>query len=178
MFEEAGFRKPTLLQQLILPAILEGRDVDAESGIHPGKTLAISVALLLTLNKNKPGIKAVVLTKDREQAQKIFRALNQTLAAFNQGAVTVIIGFSDLIKKEARQLLEQPDFVVGTPSRLIDHIRRANVDLGMGERVFLDEDEVFETEFESDICFILSKIRESVQIVRFTFARASVYHNL
>lgn len=178
LIAEAGFRKPTLLQQLVLPAILEGRDVDAESGIHPGKTLAIAVSILLKLNRTKPGVKAVVITQDREQAQKVYRALTQSLTAFTQGSATVVIGFSDLIKKEARQLAEQPDIVIGTPSRLIDHIRRANVELGSVERVFIDEDEAFETEFESDICFILSKIRDSVQIVRFTFAREETYRNL
>jgi ATP-dependent RNA helicase DeaD len=178
MINEAGYRKATLLQQLVLPPILEGRDVDAISGIHPGKTLAIAVATLLKLNKSIPGIKALVVSKDREQAQKVYRALTQSLKNFNQGATTAVIGFSDLIKKEARQLMENPDVVVSTPARLIDHIRRANVDLGAVERIFIDEEEAFEPEFESDVCFILSKLKDSVQIVRFTWPREAGYQNL
>ncbi|MBN2351927.1 MAG: DEAD/DEAH box helicase [Spirochaetales bacterium] len=177
MISEAGYRKATLLQQLVLPPILEGRDVDAISGTHPGKTLAIAVALLLKLNRNKTGIKAIVITRDRDQAQKVYRALTHSLQAFAQGAVTAVIGFSDLIKKEARQLESAPDILVSTPSRLIDHIRRANIDLDAVDRIFIDEEEPYESEFESDVCYILSKLKSSIQIVRFTWPRDAAYAN-
>ena len=177
MLAEAGYRSATLLQQLVVPPILEGRDVDAVSGNHPGKTLAIAVAVLLKLNRNVTGINAVVLTKDRDQAQKVYRALTQSLKAFTQGATTAVVGFSDLIKKEARQLEAGPTILVSTPSRLIDHIRRANLNLDAVDRIFIDEDEPYESEFESDVCYILSKLKSSVQIVRFTWPRDTAYAN-
>lgn len=177
IIKQAGYRKPTRLQELVLPPILEKRDVLVESGLHPGKTLSIVTSVILRGIRG-PGISVLVLTKERDQGQKLFRMFTGMLGSFLQGSAVVSIGFSDLIKKEARQLSEGPDIVIGTPSRLIDHIRRNNVDLAGVDIVFIDEDEEYDPAFENDLCFIFSKLKGIPQIVRFSFARECKYSNI
>lgn len=178
LLKASGYKRPTLLQELVLPPILDKRDVIVESGLHPGKTLSIVTSVILKNVTCGVGISVLILTKAPEQAQKLFRTFSHALRPFLAGCSVISIGFSDLIKKESRQLSEKPEIVISTPSRLIDHIRRDNIDLSSVEQVFIDEEEEYEQAFENDLCFIFSKLRGSLQIVRFSFARETKYGNI
>ena len=178
LLQIAGYTHPTRLQELVVPAILERRDVIVEGGVHPGKTLTITCGLILRGLSRTGSPSVLILTLDRNLAHKLQRAFSGHLASFLDGLSFCINGFSDLIKKEARQLGEKPDILITTPSRLIDHLRRNNLDLANLELIFIDEQEIADSAFENDLCYILTKTPSSVQIVRFTFEGENRYPNL
>ncbi|RPJ09654.1 MAG: DEAD/DEAH box helicase [Spirochaetaceae bacterium] len=166
---EAGFSKPTLLQETVIPAVLEGRDISVESGNQRGKTLSMVIPLVMKLKPEHLGIQALILTTKPEQAQKSVKYLKKLLKEKKNPEDAVVIGFTDLIKKEAHQLENAPAIVVSTPNRFIDHIRRGPVDLSMIDYIFIDEEENRTEEFENDIFFIFSKISRQFQTVRFSY---------
>ncbi|MBN1522904.1 MAG: DEAD/DEAH box helicase [Spirochaetales bacterium] len=166
---EAGFQKPTHLQELVLPPILDGKDVFVESGSLRGKTLTMIIPMVLRFKHDQKTIRGLVLTNKIEQAQKYVKFAKRLQREKSNSLFAAAIGFSDLIKKEARQLEENPTICVSTPHRLIDHIRRGNVDLSHVEMVFLDEDEIRGEEFVNDIFFIFSKLSRQFQTVRYVY---------
>ena len=123
LFREAGYTKPTRLQQRLIPLILKGKDVAVEAEGDSGKTAAFILPLLVKIKRGKPGIKAIVLTSSTENSHKIFREFKRFIQSGKKLSIFAF-GFEGLEKKEHRMLSRNPDVVIGTPNKVIDHIRR------------------------------------------------------
>lgn len=175
---EYGYRQPTKLQKRLIPFILRGRDLYAETGIQRGKSLTIAVSLLLRLKKGHKGIKSLVITESGEAAAKLVKCIKRLGQMRSKNLSVLMVGFSDLIKKEGRQLHSNPDIIVGTSARIIDHIRRGHVDLSHVELVFADEPGNTQEEFLNDIFFIFSKLPSHIQAVYFSHLNKNKDNNL
>jgi ATP-dependent RNA helicase DeaD len=165
LFREAGYAKPTHLQQRLIPLILKGKDVAVEAEGDSGKTAAFILPLLVKIKRGKPGIKAIVLTSSTENSHKIFREFGRFIRSGKKPSIFAF-GFEGLEKKEHRILSRNPDVIIGTPNKVIDHIRRGNLHFSGLQTVVIDRSENTEHPgFIEDILFIFSKLPQKKQTI-------------
>lgn len=168
LFRDAGYLKPTRLQSRVVPLILRGKDVALEAEPDSGKTAAFILPLLAKLKKGKAGIKAVVLTSTSEETRKVEREFRRFADSGVKAAVAAL-GTESADRKEHRLLTREVDIVVGTPSRVIDHIRRGNLSLAGVQIAVVDRTTTPEKPgFEEDVLFIFSKLPQRRQTILIT----------
>ena len=166
---EAGFARPTALQQEVIPLILKGKDLAVEAEEGSGKTAAFIVPVLLRARSGKPGIKAVVLAPTVEQVRKIVQEARRLASSRKKAPSVLPLGLDADARKEARQVQENPDVIVGTPEKVIDHIRRGSVDFSPLQMVVIDRPTGEENpEFDDDVRFIFSKLPPRRQTLLFS----------
>jgi len=165
LFREAGYAKPTHLQQRLIPLILKGKDVAVEAEGDSGKTAAFILPLSVRLKRGKAGIKAIVLTSSTENSHKVFREFRRFIRSGKRPSIFAF-GFQGQEKKEHRVLSRNPEVVIGTPNKVIDHIRRGNLDFSALQTVVIDRTENPEHPgFVEDILFIFSKLPQRKQTI-------------
>ncbi len=168
LLREAGYNRPTLLQQKVIPLIIKGKDVAVEAEEGSGKTAAFILPLILKIRRGKPGIKAVVLTSSLEKSRKIFRELKRFSSRERKKISSYAFGIIEDRRKESRILSRSPDILIGTPDRVIDHIRRGNLHFSQLQTTVIDKPEDREKPgFEEDLKFIFSKFPPKKQTVLF-----------
>ncbi len=163
----AGYTSPTPIQAQIIPPMLEGKDVLAQSQTGSGKTAAFALPILSRLNlKNKPP-QVLVLAPTRELATQVAQSFESYGQCIPKLRVTAIYGGADYAP-QLRALKKAP-VVVGTPGRIIDHIKRGSLQLDAIKCLVLDEaDEMLNMGFVEDVNFILSKTSEEKQTALFS----------
>ena len=166
--QRSGYQKPTEIQAQIIPHMLEGRDVLAQSQTGTGKTAAFALPILSRLNTKRRSPQVLVLAPTRELAIQVatsFETYGQCLKGLS---VSTIYGGQDYTA-QFRQLKRGVQVVVGTPGRVIDHIKRGTLDLSDIECLVLDEaDEMLNMGFLEDVQFVLSRAPENRQIALFS----------
>ena len=119
----AGYEEATPIQAETIPMVLEGKDVIGQAQTGTGKTAAFALPILQRLDFDNHNIQALVVSPTRELAiqtqEEIFR-----LGKDERAKVQVVYGGAD-IRRQIRNLKQNPQVIVGTPGRLLDHIRRA-----------------------------------------------------
>ncbi len=166
---DAGFARPTALQQEVIPLILKGKDLAVEAEEGTGKTAAFIVPVLLRARSGKPGIKAVVLAPTVDQVRKIVNEIHRLASSRKKAPSVLPLGLDADTRREARQVQENPDVLVGTPEKVIDHIRRGSVDFSPLQMVVIDRPVGEENpEFDDDVRFIFSKLPPRRQTVLFS----------
>jgi len=152
---DRGYETPTPIQQALIPAMLAGRDVVGQAQTGTGKTAAFALPLLHKLTPGQGHVQALVLTPTRELAKQVAEAVY--IYGADAGARVLPIYGGDSIGRQIRRLKKGIDVVVGTPGRLLDLIRKRELDLSGVETVVLDEaDEMLSMGFIDDIESILS----------------------
>lgn len=163
---EKGYTTPTQIQdQTILP-ILEGRDVIGIANTGTGKTAAFLIPLIDKAMKNSSE-KVLIVTPTRELAFQI----NEELIAFSKGlniSSVLSIGGSSM-GRQVERLRRNPQFVIGTPGRIKDHIQRKSLNLSNFRNVVLDEvDRMVDIGFIKDIKFLVSLLPSPRQSLFFS----------
>jgi hypothetical protein len=167
---KAGYAKPTLLQRKVVPLIQSGRDLVVEVEGDTGRTAAFILPILARLRRGRAGIKAVVATSSAEDSRKVQREFQRLCRPQSGRDVSVFaLGVEEGDRGEHRSLSRQPDVLIGTPSRIIDHIRRGNLDFSLLQSVVIDRQEP-EPGFVDDLKFIFSKLPSKKQVLLFTSA--------
>jgi ATP-dependent RNA helicase DeaD len=165
LFREAGYVKPTHLQQRLIPLILRGRDVAVEAEADSGKTVAFILPLMVKLKRGKAGIKAIVLTSTTDNSLKVYREFRRFIRSGKSLSVFAL-GLEDQERKEHRILAKHPDVVIGIPSKIIDHIRRGNLHFPNLQVAVIDRAEAVESPgFVEDVRFIFSKFPQKKQTI-------------
>ncbi|MDD5503660.1 MAG: DEAD/DEAH box helicase [Candidatus Thermoplasmatota archaeon] len=162
---EEKFETPTEIQVKSIPLILSGKDVIAASATGSGKTLAFGSGIIQALEKGK-GVRALVVTPTRELADQVAGALVK-FSRYNPLKIAVIYGGVGM----GFQLenLRHADVVVGTPGRLMDHIRRGSLKLGKIRTMIMDEaDLMLDMGFIEDIKKILKECPAERQTLLFS----------
>ena len=163
---ELGYKEPTPIQTLAIPPILEGRDLVGSAQTGTGKTAAFALPTIHRLKKHGK-CRSLALAPTRELAIQIeenFRIygkfLNLRMALLYGG---VKYG------KQLEQLGNEPDIVVATPGRLLDHLSQRNLSLGNIEILILDEvDRMLDMGFVEDVTKIIQKTPRSRQTLLFS----------
>ena len=167
---KAGYAKPTLLQRKVVPLIQSGRDLVVEVEGDTGRTAAFILPILARLRRGRAGIKAVVATSSAEDSRKVQREFQRLCRPQSGRNVSVFaLGVEEGDRGEHRSLSRQPDVLIGTPSRIIDHIRRGNLDFSLLQSVVIDRQQP-EPGFVDDLKFIFSKLPSKKQVLLFTSA--------
>ncbi len=166
---ESGYVQPTPIQAEIIPHVLSGRDVLAQSQTGSGKTAAFALPILSKIQvpaRRQPQV--LVLAPTRELAMQVsasFQQYGRNLAGLQ---IATIYGGQDY-EVQFRQLSRFPQIVVGTPGRIIDHVNRGRLDLSGIECLVLDEaDEMLNMGFLEDVQFVLERMPAERQITLFS----------
>jgi ATP-dependent RNA helicase DeaD len=166
---DSGYIQPTPIQAEIIPHVLGGRDVLAQSQTGSGKTAAFALPILSKIQvpiRRQPQV--LVLAPTRELAMQVsasFQQYGRNLGGLN---IATIYGGQDY-EVQFRQLSRFPQVVVGTPGRIIDHVNRGRLDLSGIECLVLDEaDEMLNMGFLEDVQFVLERMPAERQITLFS----------
>jgi ATP-dependent RNA helicase DeaD len=166
---EMGFENATPIQSEAIPLIRTGVDVIAKSQTGTGKTVAFGIPALevIDTHEEKSTIQVLILCPTRELAQQAGEEIRK-LARFTPGIRPVeVYGGSDMERQFIR--LRKANIVVGTPGRVMDHMRRGTIKFSNLKMVVLDEaDEMLKMGFKEDIETILKDTPENRQIVLFS----------
>ena len=166
--EEMGFEQMTPIQAQAIPVLLEGRDVIGQAQTGTGKTAAFGIPLLENIDPNNHALQAIVLCPTRELAIQAAQEI-RNLAKFMHGIKVLPIYGGQDITKQIRSLKDKVQVVVGTPGRVMDHMRRHTLKMQEIKMVVLDEaDEMLNMGFREDIETILSKIPKEHQTALFS----------
>jgi ATP-dependent RNA helicase DeaD len=164
---DLGYITPTQIQSEIIPLMLDGQDVIAQSQTGTGKTAAFMLPILQKLEKERRGVKALVLAPTRELAVQVAKAAVEYGSGMNVRVLAVYGG--QPYNRQISSLRQGVDIVVGTPGRLLDLIEKKELDLSGVNTVVLDEaDEMLSMGFIEDIEEILSKIPSERQTALFS----------
>ena len=148
--DEAGFEKPFPIQQLAIGPLLAGRDIIGQAKTGSGKTAAFGLPMLQAIDTARNDVQALVLAPTRELAVQIRDEITR-LGAYTGVQVLAIYG-GQSINTQLDHLRRGVHVVVGTPGRVIDHIKRGTLDLRRARYVVLDEaDTMLDMGFIDDI---------------------------
>jgi ATP-dependent RNA helicase DeaD len=166
---EMGFDFATPIQSEAIPLIRSGADVIARSQTGTGKTVAFAIPAIekVDTHEEKATIQVLVLCPTRELAQQAAEEFRK-LARFKSGIHPVEIYGGAAIDKQCIHL-RKANIVIGTPGRVMDHMRRKTIRLSHLKMIVLDEaDEMLSMGFKEDIETILADTPESRQTVLFS----------
>ena len=165
---DVGYEKPSAIQARTIPLMLEGVDVLGQAQTGTGKTAAFALPILARLDLKQKSPQVLVLAPTRElaiQVAEAFQKYARHLPGFN---VMPIYGGTD-IRAQLRQLQRGVHVVVGTPGRVMDHMRRGSLNLAELKTLVLDEaDEMLRMGFIDDVEWILDQTPDSRQIALFS----------
>lgn len=173
---DMGFEEATPIQAETIPHILESRDLLGQAQTGTGKTCAFGIPVIDSVDPNSNHIQTLILSPTRELAIQIAEELHN-VAKYKEGVRIVAIYGGQPIDRQIMALKRKPQIIVGTPGRVMDHMRRKTLRLENLEKLVLDEaDEMLNMGFKEDIDTILETIPDNVQKVMFsaTMPRAIV----
>ncbi len=155
---EMEFIEPSPIQALAIPAMMSGDDIVGQAQTGTGKTAAFGIPIIEKMNYHSKHIQALVLTPTRELAIQVSEEINK-IARFHKGFTIVPIYGGQSIDRQIRTLRQGVQVVVGTPGRILDHLRRGTIHFGKVSIVVLDEaDEMLDMGFLDDVREILSNL--------------------
>ena len=167
LLKKQGISVPTPVQERAVPAMRAGRDVIAQAQTGTGKTLAFLLPVLEKIKPQGAVVQALVIAPTRELAIQIARVAEPLAAALSIGT-TLVYGGAD-IERQKEKLRRHPQLVIGTPGRLLDHVRRGTLALGSVNKVVLDEaDEMLKLGFIEDVETLLGHTAQDYQLALFS----------
>lgn len=162
-----GISVPTPIQALAIPTLLQGRDVMGQARTGSGKTLAFALPIVDRCDANDPHVQALVLVPTRELAIQVSQVIAQ-LGERHRLRVCLLHGGRSLLP-ERQALRTHTHIVVGTPGRLLDHLREGSLSLGRLRILVLDEaDAMLDRGFAPDVERILAYAPAERQTVLFS----------
>lgn len=168
---ELGFETATPIQALAIPALLTGRDLIGLAQTGTGKTAAFGLPLIEKMDASENTVQALVLAPTRELAMQVAKGIHD-FAKYNGLKVVPVYG-GQPIDRQFRALKSGAHIVVGTPGRVLDHMRRGSLSLANVRLCVLDEaDEMMALGFTEDMEAILSELPESRQLAFFSATMA------
>lgn len=145
-----GITQPTSIQVQAIPMILAGKDIVGQSQTGTGKTLAFVLPILETIDKSKPAVQALIITPTRELALQITNEVTKLADKMGINVLSVYGGQD--VERQIKKLKGGTQIVIGTPGRLMDHLRRKTIYLSAVSKLVLDEaDQMLHLGFLDDV---------------------------
>lgn len=165
--EDMGFEEPSPIQAKTIPLLLGGKDVIGQAQTGTGKTAAFGVPIIQKLDPQVRTVQALVLTPTRELAIQVAEEITK-IGKYSRVKAAPIYG-GQSIERQIRALRFGVDVVIGTPGRVIDHIKRGTLKLDQLHTLVLDEaDEMLDMGFVEDIEWILGNTPAERQTLLFS----------
>lgn len=169
---DMGFEEFTPIQKNSIPLLLEGRDVIGQAQTGTGKTAAFGIPIIEKVNSKSSKVQALVLCPTRELCIQVSEEISNLSKYMKNIRVMPIYG-GQPIERQLRGLKQGVQIVIGTPGRVMDHMRRGSLKLDNLNFFVLDEaDEMFDMGFRQDIELILQDVPEERQSLFFSATMA------
>jgi ATP-dependent RNA helicase DeaD len=166
--QELGFDTPTPIQQQAIPALLEKKNVLGEAQTGTGKTAAFGLPALANIDTRIRGAQLLVVAPTRELALQVAESI-ESMGKYMKGLNVATIYGGSAYGPQIKLLRGGAQVVVGTPGRLMDHLRKGTLDLGTLKMAVLDEaDEMLNMGFVEDIEWIMEQVPETAQRALFS----------
>lgn len=168
VLDQIGYETPTPIQEKTIPVMLQGRDLSGQAHTGTGKTAAFALPVLSNLNIKAKKPQVMVLVPTRELAIQVSEAFQAYAVHIKGFHVLPVYGGQDY-RGQIKALGRGVHIVVGTPGRIMDHMRRRTLDLSELQTLVLDEaDEMLRMGFIDDVEWILEKTPKQRQIALFS----------
>ncbi|MDO5556250.1 MAG: DEAD/DEAH box helicase [Clostridia bacterium] len=166
--KEYEYIDTTDIQEKTIPYILEGKDIIGQSQTGTGKTAAYGLPIIQKIDKTSKEIQSIVLCPTRELAVQVTEELRKFLKYDDNIKCLAVYG-GQAIERQIMAIKKGVQIIIGTPGRVMDHMRRKTIKLNHVKIVVLDEaDEMLNMGFEEDIETILKDVPENRQTVLFS----------
>lgn len=166
--EDMGFEEASPIQAQAIPELLKGKDVVGQAQTGTGKTAAYSIPLLMSIEPELKKPQAVVLCPTRELAIQVADEIRKLAKYMSDIKVLPVYGGQEIVK-QIKSLKNGVQIIVGTPGRVMDHMRRKTVKFDEVKMVVLDEaDEMLDMGFREDMETILAGTSDDRQTVMFS----------
>ena len=174
-----GYKNPTPIQKAAIPELMLGRDLLGQAQTGTGKTAAFALPLIEKLKDNKElNAKVLVMTPTRELATQVAESFKSYSSESSNFKTVAIYGGTDY-RNQISALKRKVDVVVGTPGRIMDHIRQGTFKIKDINCLVLDEaDEMLNMGFLEDIEWIIDQLPENKQMVLFSATMPSEIRNI
>lgn len=166
--EDMGFEETTPIQSMAIPVAFTGRDVVGQAQTGTGKTAAFSIPMLEKIDLSSKHVQALVLCPTRELAVQISEEVNK-IGKYMRGLhILPVFGGQD-IERQIRGLRSGAQVIIGTPGRVLDHLRRKTLKLNNLKMLVLDEaDEMLNMGFREDIEAVIEEVDHKIQTLLFS----------
>lgn len=165
--KEAGYVEMTPIQKESLPIVLNGNDIIAQAPTGTGKTCCFAIPAINIIDDTS-NVQVLAMCPTRELALQVTSEINK-LAMFSEDVKTLAIYGGQDIQIQLRSLKRKPQIIVGTPGRIIDHLKRGTLKIDHIKMLILDEaDEMFNMGFREDIDEILESVSNPHQTILFS----------
>ena len=165
---DLGFETPSPIQQICIPHLLEGRDVLGMAQTGSGKTAAFSLPILAQIDPKEKHPQLLVMAPTRELAIQVADACEQ-FVKYSKGINIVTLYGGQRYDIQLRALKQGAQVVVGTPGRILDHLRRGTLSLAELKAIVLDEaDEMLRMGFIDDVETVMAELPEHHQTALFS----------
>ena len=166
--EDMGFEETSPIQTQALPAVCEGIDVVGQAQTGTGKTAAYTIPMLMKIDPQIKKPQAIVLCPTRELAVQVAEEIRKLAKYMSDIKVLPVYGGQEIVR-QIKSLKTGVQIIVGTPGRVMDHMRRKTVKFDNINMVILDEaDEMLDMGFREDMETILTETPEDRQTVMFS----------
>lgn len=166
--DDLGFEEATPIQAQAIPYIMEGRDVIGQAQTGTGKTCAFGIPAIEMLEPAEESVQVLILCPTRELAIQSTEEL-KSLMKYKDGIRVLPIYGGQPIDRQIRALKNRPQIIIGTPGRVMDHMRRHTLKLSNLKMIILDEaDEMLNMGFRDDIDTILGEVPGDRQTILFS----------
>lgn len=163
-----GYEAPSPIQKAAIPELLLGRDLVGQAQTGTGKTAAFALPMLAALDPDQRTPQVLVLAPTRELALQVAEAFSTYAARMPHIRVLALYGGADF-RDQIHQLRRGVQIVVGTPGRVMDHMRQGTLNLSGLRSLVLDEaDEMLRMGFIDDVEWVLQQLPEQRQVVLFS----------
>ncbi len=177
--KELGIHNPTKIQEQAIPILLEGsNDLIGKAQTGTGKTAAFGLPLLMQIDTSKKLTQGLILAPTRELAQQIAKQLFK-YTKYSEKVFTEAVFGGEKIDKQIQRLKRPTHIIVATPGRLVDLIKRKDVDIRYIKTIILDEaDEMLSMGFKKELEFILKTINEQRNVWMFSATMPKELQNI
>ncbi len=173
-----GYKSPTPIQKAAIPELMLGRDLLGQAQTGTGKTAAFALPILERIKTNKGDPQVLVLAPTRELAMQVAESFNAYSEGHPEIKVLAVYGGSDF-RSQINSLRRGVNIVVGTPGRVMDHMRQGTLAKNSLKTLVLDEaDEMLRMGFIDDIEWILEQLPEEKQMILFSATMPSEIRRL
>ena len=167
--EKAGIRKATIIQQLAIPALLEGKNVIAQSQTGTGKTLAYVLPILTKIKTDTSDLQAIVIAPTHELAMQISQVVGEYTKQTDIIS-DVFIGSANIMRQIERLKKKKPHIIVGTTARIIELVEKKKLKLHQVKTIVVDEADKLKATKESwnDYLNLCLKVQRNCQFAYFS----------
>lgn len=163
-----GFEEMSPIQSQAIPIIMEGKDIIGQAQTGTGKTAAFGIPILEMVQEEEKNVQVLILCPTRELSIQVAEEIGN-IGKYKKGIKVIPVYGGQPIDRQIRSLKRGIQIVVGTPGRVIDHIRRKTLKIDNVKMMVLDEaDEMFDMGFRDDIGLVMDGLPEDRQTVFFS----------